>query len=43
MEDHKGNVSNDGQTFVNFRFTDDTVANAEEEEAGDIVTSMNTT
>ena len=43
-EHHTGNVSILSQIFINFRFADDTFANAEEEEeAGDILTSMDTT
>ena len=44
LEDHKGSVSIGGRIFINFRFADDIVVNAErEEEAGDIVTSLDTT
>ena len=43
LEDHRGSVSIGGRIKVKFRFTDDIVVNAEEEdEAGDIVTSMDT-
>ena len=47
LEDHKGRVSIGGQIFINLHFADhvcDIVVNAvEEEEADDIVTSMDTT
>ena len=43
LEYHKGSVSIGGRIFINFRFADDIVVNAEEEEAADdIVTSMDT-
>ena len=41
LEDHNGSVSIGGRIFITSRFTDDIVVNAEEEEeADDIVTSM---
>ena len=44
LEGHKDSVGIRGRSFINFRFEDDFVVNAEEEEEADrIVTSMNTT
>ena len=43
LEYHKGSVNNRGRIFINFHFADDIVVDAEEEEADDIVTSMDTT
>ena len=43
LEDHKSSVSTGSRIFINFRFADDIVVNAErEEDAGDIVTSLDT-
>ena len=43
LEYHKGSVSIESRMFINFRFADDIVVNAEEEEAADdIITSMDT-
>ena len=43
LEDHKGGVSIERRIFIDFRFADGIVVNAEEEEeADDIVISMNT-
>ena len=44
LDDHEGNVSIGGQLITNFRFADDIVVNAEEEEAaGVLVDHLNTT
>ena len=44
LEDNKSSVCIGGRIFINFRFADDMVVNAEEEgEADDIVTIMNIT
>ena len=43
LEDDKGSISIGGRIFINIRSTDDIVVKAkEEEETGDIVTSMDT-
>ena len=44
LDDHKGSVSIGGWLITNFRFADDIVVNAEEEEeAGILVDRLNTT
>ena len=44
LEEHMSNVSIGGMIFIDYRFADEIVLNAEEEEeAGDIVISMDTT
>ena len=44
LDDHEGSVSIGGQLIINFRFADDTVVNAEEEEeAGILVDRLDTT
>ena len=44
LDDHEGSVSIGGQLITNFRFADDIVVNAdEEEEAGVLVGCLNTT
>ena len=44
LDDHQGSVSIGGQFFTNFRFADDIVVNAEdEEEAGILVDHLDTT
>ena len=44
LDDHEGSVSIGGQLITNFRFTDDIVVNAEEEEeAGVLVDRLDTT
>ena len=43
LDDHEGSVSIGGRLFTNFHFADDTVVNAEEEEAGDLVDHLYTT
>ena len=44
LDDHEGSVSIGGRLITNFRFADDIVVNAEdEEEAGDLVDRLNTT
>ena len=44
LDDHEGSVSVGGRLITNFRFADDIVVNAEEEEeAGFLVDSLNTT
>ena len=44
LDDHEGSVSIGGQLITNFRFADDIVVNAdEEEEAGVLVGHLNTT
>ena len=42
LDDHEGSVSIRGRLITNFRFADDIVVNAEEEEAGVLVDSLNT-
>ena len=37
LDDHEGSVSIGGWLITNFRFADDTVVNAEEEEDADII------
>ena len=43
LEYHKGSVSNVGRIFINFHFADDIAVGVGEEEAGDIVTTIDTT
>ena len=44
LDDHEGSVSIGGRLITNFRFEDDIVVNAEEEEeAGSLVDRLNTT
>ena len=43
MDDHEGSVSIGGRLITNFRFADDMVVNAEEEEAGVLVDRLDTT
>ena len=44
LDDHEGSVSIGGRLIINFRFTDDIVVNAEEEEeAGVLVDRLDTT
>ena len=46
MDDHEGSVSIGGRLFTNFRFADDIVVNAEDEEeagAGVLVDGLDTT
>ena len=37
LDDHEGSVSTGGRLITNFRFADDIVVNAEEEEAGVLI------
>ena len=43
LDDHEGSVSIGGRLITNFRFADDLVVNAEEEEAGVLVERLDTT
>ena len=43
LDDHEGSVSIGGRLITNFRFADDIVINAEEEEAGVLVDRLDTT
>ena len=43
LDDHEGNVSIGGRLIINFRFADDIVVNAEEEEAGILIDSLDRT
>ena len=43
LDDHEGSVSIGGRLITNFRFADDIVVNAEEEEAGVLVDHLDTT
>ena len=43
LDDHEGSVSIGGRRITNFRFADDIVVNAEEEEAGVLVDRLDTT
>ena len=43
LDDHEGSVSIGGRLITNFRFADDIVVNAEEEEAGVLVDRLDTT
>ena len=43
MNGYQGSVSIGGRPFTNFRFADDIVVNAEEEEAGVLVDRLDTT
>ena len=42
LDDHEGSVSIGGRLITNFRFADDIVVNAEEEEAGVLVDRLDT-
>ena len=43
LDDHEGSVSIGGRLITNFRFADDIVVNAEEEESGVLVDHLDTT
>ena len=43
LDDHEDNISTGGRLITNFRFADDIVVNAEEEEAGVLVDRLDTT
>ena len=43
LDGHEGSVNNGGRLITNFRFADDIVVNAEEEEAGVLVDRLDTT
>ena len=43
LDDHEDSVSIEGRLITNFRFADDIVLNAEEEEAGILVDRLDTT
>ena len=43
LDDHEGSVSSGGRLITNFRFTDDIVVNAEEEDAGVLIDRLDRT